>query len=170
MRALPTLLLALPAVALSAAVPAWAAGPKSIGAFERWQAATYEEGGQTVCYAFTKARTSNPKIPGRGEAVLTITQRPNGRDQVALSAGFEFAPNATVELQVDKQKPVELYTAKRSAFARDGHALVAAFEKGTAVTTRSPHPQKNTVTDTFGLQGFTKAYEATVKACPPPKG
>jgi hypothetical protein len=170
MRVLLILLLALPVLALPAAGPARAAGPKSIGAFERWQAATYDEGGQTVCYAFTKARTSSPKISGRGESVFTVTQRANGRDQVALSAGFEFAPNAAVEVQIDKDKPVEFYTAKRSAFARDGRAIVVALEKGTAVTIRSPHPQKNTVTDTFGLQGFTKAYQAIVKACPPPKG
>jgi invasion protein IalB len=170
MRALLIPLLALSAAVLPAANPARAAGPKSIGVFQRWQAATYDEGGQTVCYAFTKARSSNPKIAGRGESVLTVTQRANGRDQVAFSAGFEFAPNAVVEVQIDKEKPVEFYSAKRSAFARDGHTLVAALEKGTGVTIRSPHPQKNTVSDLFGLQGFTKAYEAIVKACPPPKG
>ena len=84
--------------------PAAQPTPKPIGAFEEWQAATYDEGGQTVCYAFTKARSSNPKIPGRGEAILTVTQRVSMRDAVSISAGFEYAANAAVEVLADKAK------------------------------------------------------------------
>ena len=147
--------------------PAQAAapGPKTIGSFDEWMAATYVEGGQTVCYAFTKAKTSAPAIPGRGESVLTVTQRTALRDAVALTAGFEYAANAVADLDIDKTK-VELYTAKRAAFARDGHAVVQALAKAAKVTARSPHPQKKEVVDTFGLKGFNKAYEAISKACP----
>ncbi len=152
-----------PAVAsAAAATPA----PKAIGAFGEWQAATYDEGGQKVCYAFTKARSSTPKVPGRGEAVLTVTQRVSLRDAVALSAGFDFATNAAVEVLVDKAK-FEFYTAKRSGFARDGHAVIAELQTAKMVTVHAPHPQKKTLTDTFGLKGFGQAYEAINKACPP---
>lgn len=147
------------------AAPAATPGPKSIGSFDDWQAATYVEGGQTVCYAFTKARNSAPAIPGRGEAILTVTQRSTGRDAMALTAGFEYAANATAEIQVDAAK-IEFYTAKRSAFARDGHAVVLALFKAQKITATSPHPQKNKVVDTFSPKGFAKAYEAINKACP----
>jgi hypothetical protein len=179
MRALPILLLALlvpvaaqvsPAAAQpkpAAKPPAAAApAPKPIGAFEEWQAATYDEGGQTVCYAFTKARTSSQKLPGRGEIILTVTQRVAMRDAVSISAGFEYPTNASVDVQSDKGK-FEFYTAKRSAFARDGHAVIAALSASRQVTAKSPHPQKKEVIDTFGLKGFAKAYEAINKACPP---
>ena len=72
-----------------------ASGPKSIGKFEDWQAATHAEAGQTVCYAFTRAQTSAPpQSQGRGDVVLTVTQRPGGRDAVAISAGFAYPANA----------------------------------------------------------------------------
>lgn len=162
-----------PAAAIAAAAqtakppakPAAASGPKSIGVFEDWQAATLAEGGQTVCYAFTRAKTSSPAIPGRSEVVLTITQRSSVRDAVAISAGFEYAANAAVEVEIDKTK-VEFYTAKRSAFARDGRQVALAFAKAGRAVARSPHPQKTAVTDTFSLKGFTRAYEAINKACP----
>jgi hypothetical protein len=162
------LLLAIPAAAESkkpapAHAAATAAGPKSIGKFEDWTAATHTESGQTVCYAFTRVQNSAPALPGRGPVVLTVTERPSGRDTVAIESGFSYAANATVTVQVE-QTGLEFYTSGRNAFARDGKATVAAFGKGSRAIARSPAPKE--VTDTFGLKGFGQAYAAVVKACP----
>jgi Invasion associated locus B (IalB) protein len=140
-----------------------AAGPKQIGVFEDWTAATHEESGQTVCYAFTRAQTSAPKLPGRGPVVLTVTERASLRDTVAIDAGFSYAANASVTVQVD-QSGLEFYTSGRDAFARDGKASVTAFQKGARAIARSPGTKE--VTDTFSLKGFGAAYAAIVKACP----
>jgi hypothetical protein len=163
------LLLALPATAqpkktAPATHPAAAsAGPKKIGDFGDWTAATHAESGQTVCYAFTRVQSSAPGLPGRGAVVLTVTERASGRDAVAIEAGFAYAPNATVTVQVD-QSGLEFYTSGRNAFARDGKATVTAFGKGSRAIARSPNPKE--VTDTFSLKGFGQAYAAIVKACP----
>src|SRR5262249_33584616 len=116
------------------------------------------EGGQTVCYAFTRAKTSSPALPGRGEVVLTVTQRSNVRDAVALSTGFEYAANAAVEVEVDKTK-IEFYTAKRSAFARAGPTPAHP-------TPPAPHPHKNPLTDTSRPPGYTRPYDPITKPCP----
>jgi Ni/Co efflux regulator RcnB len=142
------------------------AGPKAIGAFEDWIAATHQEAGQPVCYAFTRAQNSIPAVPGRGAVILTVTQRNSGRDAVAIEAGFAFAPNATVKVQAD-QVGLDFYTDKRAAFARNGHDAVTAFRAAARAVARSPGPHEATVTDTFSLKGFTAAYEAISKACPP---
>jgi hypothetical protein len=144
----------------AAAAPA---GPKPIGKFDDWTAATHSESGQTVCYAFTRVQSSAPALPGRGAVVLTVTQRSSGRDAVAIEAGFAYAANATVTLQVD-QAGLDFYTSGRNAFARDGKAAVTAFGKGGRAIARSPAPKE--VTDTFSLKGFGQAYAAIVKACP----
>ena len=167
--------LAIPAVAQApkpparpapAAPPAAANAPKKLGAFEDWIAATHQEGGATVCYAFTYPSHSVPIVAGRGEVVLTVTERPTGRDEVALSAGFAYAAGATVTVQVD-QSGLDFYTAQRNAFARDGRAVIAAFAKGAAAQARSPGPRETPVVDTFSLRGFSAAYAAINKACPP---
>jgi invasion protein IalB len=163
--------LAVPAVAqthkpASTAHPAAAAsGPTSIGKFEDWTAATHQESSQTVCYAFTRAQSSAPAVPGRGPVILTVTERASGRDAVAIEAGFTFAPNAAVTVQVD-QAALDFYTAQRDAFARDGKAVTAAFQKGTRAIARLPGPKDVQVTDTFSLKGFSAAYATIVKACP----
>jgi hypothetical protein len=140
--------------------------PKAIGRWEDWEAATHVEAGQTVCYAFTRVQSSIPAVTGRGDVILTVTERPGaGRDEVAVGAGFAYPPAATVLVQAETTA-LDFYTASRSAFARDGHAAVAAFTKARQVLVRSPSPKGGNVTDTFSLKGFTKAYAAIVKACP----
>src|SRR3954466_8186494 len=89
--------------------------PKSIGKFDDWTAATHQESGAPVCYAFTRVQSSAPTLPGRGPVVLTVTERASGRDAVAIEAGFPYAANATVTVQVD-QAGLEFYTAGRNAF------------------------------------------------------
>lgn len=153
-----------------ASPPGKAAGPQPIGRFDDWTAATNSEAGEKVCYAFVRANHSAPALPGRGEVVLTVTQRPSGRDAVAISAGFTYAANAAVTVQVD-QTALEFVapgiTARSSAYARDGHAAAAAFGRGKQASARSPAPRNATVVDTFSLKGFSRAYEAINKACPP---
>jgi hypothetical protein len=140
--------------------------PKALGKFEDWTAATHQEAGQAVCYAFTRPQNSVPALQGRGEVVLTVAERPSGRDAVALSAGFAYAQGAEVAVQVD-QAGFQFYTAQRNAFARDGAAVVAAMQKGRQAIARSPGPRGKEITDTFSLRGFAQAYAAIVKACPP---
>jgi hypothetical protein len=142
-----------------------AGGPAMIDKFDDWIAATHKEAGQPVCYAFTRAQSSMPAVPGRGGVVLTVTQRQSGRDAVAMEAGFAFAPNVTVTIQAD-QTGLEFYTAQRAAFARNGHAAVTAFQTSGRAIARSPGPRDTNVTDTFSLKGFSAAYAAISKACP----
>ena len=148
------------------AVEKKAGGPKPLGTFDDWVAATHQETDQIVCYAFTRAQSSSPTLTGRGPVVLTVTQRRSGRDAVALEAGFLFAPNAFVTVQAD-QTGLEFYTSQRAAFARNGHAAVVALNKASRAVASSPGPHETKLTDVFSLKGFSAAYAAISKACPP---
>ena len=141
---------------------------KSIGKFDDWRAATHTEAGQLVCYAFTRPQPGTPDstpVPGRSEVVLTVTERPGGRDAVAVTVGFAYPANSEAMMAVDRTE-LPFYTAGRSAFARDGHAAAAAFDKGRQAVLRSPGPKGGTVVDIFSLRGFSAAYAAIGKACP----
>ena len=163
------LILGVPSLAPAqpkSAKPAAAAGPQELGKFDDWIAAMHQESGHEACYAFTVAKNSVPALAGRGEVVLTVTLRATGRDWVAISAGFTFRKDAAVTMQVDTAG-LDFYTAQSSAFARDGKAVVAAFQKGEQALARSPGPREGQVlVDTFSLRGFSAAYMAINKACP----
>jgi hypothetical protein len=146
--------------------PAPANEPKELGKFEDWIAATHQESGQTTCYAFTRASNSAPALPGRGQVILTVTERPSGRDEVALTAGYTYPKGAAVVVQV-QAAGLDFYTAGSDAFARDGRASVAAFQKGEQALSRAPGTRDGqVVADTFSLRGFSAAYAAINKACP----
>jgi invasion protein IalB len=143
--------------------------PRALGTFEAWTAAVHREGEQTVCYAFTRVRQSVPKWPGRGDVMLSVSMRPEARDVVAISAGYTYPPGSEVKVQVEKAA-FNFYKAQRSAFARDGHAVVQAMLKGREAVAHEPPPRGRSapkqITDTFSLRGFQAAYAAIVKACP----
>jgi invasion protein IalB len=154
-------LLALPALAQQR--PPAAAGPSRIGSFQDWTAASYQEGGQRICYAFARASRSDP---ARSGVILTVTHRSQGRDQVAINAGYAFPRNAEVTVTVGATE-LPFYTGGSNAFARDGRAAVAAFRNGATAASRGPGPNgRGTATDSFSLSGFSAAYDAISRECP----
>lgn len=161
--ALSVALAGAPALAQQRAAVA-AGGAKSIGTFQDWQAATHGVGAQMVCYAATRAKTSAPAVAGRGDVLLTVTHRSNLRDAVSLGAGFAYAANAEVKVEVGPAK-FDFYTAQRSAFARNGGQVVGSFARAAQAVAKSPGP-RGEVVDSFSLKGFSAAYAAISKACP----
>ncbi len=154
-----------PAVAQPPKRSVAAAGPASIGRYADWTAATDKVAGRTECYAFTRPASSSPALPGRGDVVLTVTERVGLRDAVAISVGFAYPAGAVAAVSAGTAT-FDFYTAGGSAFARDGHAVATAFQRARQVQVRSPGPKGRMVTDSFGLRGFAAAYAAIQKACP----
>jgi invasion protein IalB len=167
MRSLPAIL-ALCAALLPAAAPAQQpqARPQLLGEHTDWTAATHMEGGQKVCYAFTRPTRSE----GAGErqgVMLSVTHRPGQRDAVILSAGYAYPRGAEVTVTVGGTE-LDFYTAGSSAAARDADAAIRAFRAGREAVARGPGPGgRGTVRDSFSLLGFTAAYEAISRECPP---
>ena len=162
--------LLLVGAALAVASPALAqqrAQPQRLGEHQSWTAATHQEGGQKVCYAFARAARSENAPPNRGPVTLTVTHRPNGRDQVAVSVGYAFPRQAESVMTVGSQEIRSYGTVQSSAFFQNGAQLIAAFRNGREAVVRSPGPSgRPAVTDTFPLSGFTSAYEAISRECP----
>lgn len=143
--------------------------PARLGEFQAWTAASHVENGQKVCYAFTRARTTDG-VAGRdvNNIMLLVTHRPNGRDQVAVRSAYSFARSAETKLFIG-QGELPFFTAGDTAFARDGRAAVAALRSGREALHRGPGPNgRGQATDTFALAGFTQAYEAISRECPAP--
>jgi hypothetical protein len=168
----PVPLAALLALATLTLPMAEARAQQRLGSFQSWTAATHTEGGHKVCYAFARASKSEG-VPNRKahNVLLVVTHRPQGRDQVALQAGYTYprTPDGAADpVQVTAGGPaLGFFTAGNSAFARNGGAAVAAFRNGREAVARGPGPNgRGQASDTFSLSGFTAAYEAISKACP----
>ncbi len=154
---------------LSPALALAAGGPTPLGTnngkFGDWTAATYGSGAAKACYAFTTAQSSTPKLAGRGAAMLTVTERAAGRDEVTLSAGYAYPVQATVTLDAGGG-PLSFYTKGGTAFTTAGGAAIKQFQAGASATAKSSGPGGVTVKDVFSLSGFSSAYAAIAAACP----
>ncbi len=156
------LLLAPPAAAQQAAAP-----PRKLGQFQNWTAAVHTEAGHKICYAFTRASRAEGVVNRpAAQVLLTVTHRPQGRDAVALRAGYAYARNAEVKVQVG-QTEFTFYTSGSDAHGRDGAGTVRALRSGREVLARGPGPNNRGVAnDLFPLAGFTQAYDAISRECP----
>lgn len=144
--------------------------PQRLGTHQSWTAATHQEGGQKVCYAFARASRSEGGPQNRQTVTLTVTHRPNGRDQVAVSVGYPYPRGAEAVLTVGTQEFRSYGVVQMSAFFQNGAQLIAAFRNGREAVVRSPGPPgRPAVTDAFPLAGFANAYEAISRECPAPR-
>jgi invasion protein IalB len=161
---LAPVLLARPAAAQQAP-----AQPRKLGQFQSWTAAVHMEAGQKICYAFARASKAEGVVNRpANQVLLTVTHRPQGRDAVALNAGYAYPRNAEVRVQVGATE-FNYYTSGTNAHARDGAASVRAFRGGREVQARGPGPNnRGNATDTFALAGFAQAYDAISRECPAP--
>ncbi len=156
--------LAVPALAQSGA-------QKSLGTFGVWQAYSYKDGDQPVCYMVKAAHFPKSKKFKRGTAYLMITHRPaeNSKDVVNYTSGYNFKPATDVAVHIGKNT-FDLFTQKDTAWSRDpktDHALAAAIRNSPNMKTTGTPAQTGmgTITDTLDLRGATAAYQAIGKAC-----
>jgi len=142
--------------------------PVLIGHYGDWSAATHQEAGQTICYAYSFAKASQPVLVGRGRVVLTVTRRPGARpaarDAVAITLGYQVLPHAGASVRAGGKK-LGFYLEGRSAFAPHGADAVAAFAAGREAVGQFPGPRGVTLSDHFSLTGFAAAYAAMAQKC-----
>lgn len=162
--------IALPLLAvlvLPVAAEAQRAQPQRLGTHQAWTAATHQENGQKVCYAFTRAQHGEgAAAQARQNVTLTVTHRPAGRDQVAISLGTPLPRQASVTMTVGSNEFPSYGTVQSSAFFQSGSNLIGALRNGREAVVQSPGAGRASVTDTFSLSGFTAAYEAISRECP----
>ena len=167
-RLLPLLALLIATAGLGRAAEAQQRpAPQRLGAFQSWTAATHQEGGQKVCYAFARAASSENGPQNRQSVTLTVTHRPGGRDQVAVSVGYPYPRGAEAVMVVGAGEFRSYGVVTTSAFFQNGAQLIHAFRNGREAVVRSPGPPgRPAVRDTFPLSGFSAAYEAISRECP----
>ena len=158
-------------VLIAAARPALAQGVERIGAYKDWSAYKFTEEGKRACYIASQPRKAEGKYKKRGEVYATVTHRPaeKRRDEVSITAGYDYEKDGTVKLTIGKQS-FSLFTQDDSAWmpnAEGDKKLVKAMIKGSTMVVEGTSVRGTATKDTYSLSGFTRAYNAINKACKP---
>lgn len=167
------LLLGLLVVAplLAAAAGAVAAPPpdlRVIGNYGDWEALTYKEGGNRVCFMGTKPKSAKGDYSKRGDIFLLVTHRPaeSRNGVVIVETGYPYKQGSTVEVKIDG-KPFRMWTEGEYAYAyaNEDKVLVRAMKRGLKMVVQGRSTRGTLTTDTYSLKGFTDAYRAISKTC-----
>lgn len=169
-RAVGPALLAAAVLSTVLAAAAAAQGIKRLGEFGDWRAYTFqEEGGASLTCYIASQPTRQDKLDKRGDIFAMVTHRPSDetRDEVSLSAGYNYKKETRVEVSIDGRK-FELFPFEDTAWTPDtasDQKLVAAMKAGRTMVVRGTSDGGTLTQDTFSLIGFTKAYGAINSAC-----
>ena len=141
---------------------------KKIGKYKDWETMIVTEASEKVCFAQSSPILQAPKSNKR-DAKLFIAFRPADKikDEVSVTAGYEFSSN-TVTAQSGKNK--FKFDIKEQGFAwiadsKIESKMIKTMKKGSRIMITGYNQNGSQTIDHYSLLGFTKAYNATKKAC-----
>ena len=140
-----------------------------IGTFKDWDAIVVTNGDSKVCFAQSKPVLQSPKKNDR-DARLFVTFRPNEKitDEISVTPGYEFNKNNSVTAASGKNK--FKFDIKEQGFAwiadnKIELKMIKQMRKGSRIMITGYNQQGSQTIDHYSLLGFTKAYNASRKAC-----
>jgi hypothetical protein len=139
---------------------------RSLGRFKDWTAATVQQGGKTVCYAFTPIRAVGSQPSESDETAFAISHGNTPGDAIALGIDTDVLKDKDeVTVRVGQER-FRFFMNDGNAFSSRPDDVIAAFKDGMAAYI-SGGGNKNIGEWTFSLAGFTAAYHAEKKECQP---
>ena len=154
-------------LALSSPVLAQEQDINNLGSFGDWRAYAYVDEVGKVCYLAGKPKKSESDQRRRGDVFLMVTHRPGVTNEISALVGYSVKSNSKVILAVGDQK-FDLFSEDDTAWAKDAKvdaSIIAAMNKGTAVTIDATPVRGTATKDSFSLVGFAKAYKAINDSC-----
>ena len=142
---------------------------KKIGKFKDWEAMVVTEATGKVCFAQSSPILQAPKSNKR-DAKLFIAFRPAEKiiNEVSVTAGYEFNKNNSITATSGKNK--FKFDIKEQGFAwiadtKIEYRMIKRMKKGSRIMITGYNQKGSQTIDHYSLFGFTKAYNATKKAC-----
>ena len=134
-----------------------------------WGAFSLNEGKGLACYLAGQPKDSKPTGVKRGPIWLLVTHRPYKKieGEIGVYVGYPLKASSTVTIDIDRQK-FKLYTADDTAWVENAKMemeLVAAMRKGRRMVIKGTSKRGTNTTDTYSLNGFTRAHLAINRAC-----
>ena len=142
---------------------------KKVGKFKDWQAIVIYEPSGKVCFAQSSPVLQAPKSNKR-EANLFVSFRPeeNISNEISVTPGYEFNNKNSVIAASGKSKFKFDIMQQGFAWIADNKMeikMIKRMKKGSRIMITGYNQQGSQTIDHYSLLGFTKAYNASRKAC-----
>jgi invasion associated locus B (IalB) protein len=160
--------------AATAAAPAGPAGdaqPTLLGQYGDWGAYTASPGGNKVCFALAKPKTTKMEPAGRqrGQSYLFISTRPGEKvkNEVSVIIGYPFKSSSDATAEIGPAK-FAMYTQNDGAWIKnvgEEARMVDAMRKGADVTVKGTSGRGAQSTDQYSLKGLAQALDKIEQEC-----
>jgi hypothetical protein len=147
--------------------------PKPIGTFQAWSAYTFGPPQQRTCYIVGRPIRSEPNVK-RGDVYILISDQVGDKimNQVSINAGYHYRKGSKVAVAIGSATftldTVDKPGYRDTAWALDAKtraALIDAMEKGSLMMVKGEPSRGVGTTDTYSLNGVTKALQTIAHAC-----
>ena len=142
---------------------------KKIGKYKDWEAMVVSDADGKVCFAQSLPILQAPKTNKR-DAKLFVAFRPNDniKNEVSVTPGYEFNKKNSVIAASGKNK--FKFDIKEQGFAwiadnKIELKMIKQMRKGSRIMITGYNQQGSQTIDHYSLLGFTKAFNASRKAC-----
>ena len=145
-----------------------ASTPKSTGKYKNWESFVAQTEKGKICFAQTLPTKRAPSSIKREQSKLFVTFRPteNIRDEVSLTSGHDYK-TSTVTAAYGKKR-FSFFSQKNFAGLLDDQEeknFIKLMKKATNLIVKARTTNGAETTDHYSMMGFTKAYNASRKAC-----
>ncbi len=147
--------------------------PKSIGSFQAWAAYTIGPPQKRTCYIVGRPVRSEPEVK-RGDVYILISDQVGDKamNQISVNAGYPYRKDSKVAVAIGSATftlaTVDKPGYQDTAWALDDQTrtgLIAAMRKGSSMTVKGEPARGVGTTDTYSLDGITKALQTIAHAC-----
>ena len=160
--------------AATAATPAPGGGdvqPTLLGQYADWGAYTASPGGNKVCFALAKPKTTTLEPAGRtrGPSYLFVSTRPTDKvkNEVSVIIGYPFKSTSDATAEIGPAK-FAMYTQNDGAWIKnvaEEARMVDAMRKGADLTVKGTSGRGTASTDQYSLKGLAQALDKIEQEC-----
>jgi invasion protein IalB len=145
--------------------------PTLLGQYGDWGAYAASPGGNKVCFALAKPKTSKTEPAGRNrdQSYVFISSRPaeNVKNEVSVIIGYPFRTSSDATAEIGGAK-FAMYTQNDGAWIKnvtEEARMVDAMRKGADLTVKGTSGRGTQSTDQFSLKGLAQALDKIEQEC-----
>ena len=159
------------ATAAAPAAPAGDAQPTLLGQYGDWGAYSASPGGNKVCFALAKPKTTKMEPAGRqrGQSYVFVSSRPGEKvkNEVSVIIGYPFKSSSDATAEIGTAK-FAMYTQNDGAWIKnvaEEARMVDTMRKGVDLTVKGTSGRGAQSTDQYSLKGLAQALDKIEQDC-----
>ena len=157
--------------AAAPAAPAGDAQPTLLGQYGDWGAYSASPGGNKVCFALAKPKTTKMEPAGRqrGQSYVFVSSRPGEKvkNEVSVIIGYPFKSSSDATAEIGTAK-FAMYTQNDGAWIKnvaEEARMVDTMRKGVDLTVKGTSGRGAQSTDQYSLKGLAQALDKIEQDC-----